>query len=56
MSHFGDMSWFAALVSVVLAVLSRRSALDRFKYAVVAFLAFLFIAIAIGWLMLPFSH
>lgn len=56
MSHLADMSWYAALVSIALAVLSRRTALDRLKYAAGAFLAFLLIAIAIGWLMLPFSR
>jgi heme A synthase len=56
MSHFADMSWFALIVSVALAVLSRRSTIDRVKYAVMSFVAFLLVSIAIGWLMFPFSR
>jgi hypothetical protein len=29
---------------------------ERLRYAVWAFLAFLAVAIGIGWLMYPFSH
>jgi hypothetical protein len=56
MSHFADMSWFALIVSVALAVLSRHSTIDRVKYAVMSFVAFLLVSIAIGWLMFPFSR
>jgi hypothetical protein len=56
MSHFADMSWFALTISVALAVLSRRTTIERVKYAVMSFVAFLLISIAIGWLMFPFSH
>lgn len=56
MSHFADMSWFALIVSVALAVLSRGTTNERVKYAVMSFFAFLLISIAIGWLMFPFSH
>jgi hypothetical protein len=56
MSHFADMSWFALIVSVTLAVLSRGTTIERVKYALMSFFAFLLISIAIGWLMFPFSH
>lgn len=56
MSHLADMSWFALIVSVALAVLSRRTLVDRVKYATISFASFILIAIAIGWLMYPFSH
>ena len=56
MSHFADMSWFALIISVAMAFLSRRTAIERLKYTVISFFAFVLIAIAIGWLMFPFSH
>jgi hypothetical protein len=56
MSHFADMSWFALIISVALAMLSRRTVVGRVKYTILSFFAFLLISIAIGWLMFPFSH
>jgi hypothetical protein len=50
------MSLFALLVSVALAGLTKRTAQERIKYAASCFLKFLAVAIAIGWLMFPFSH
>jgi bacteriorhodopsin len=55
-SHFFAMSLFALLVSVALAGLTKRTAKERIKYAASCFLKFLIVAIAIGWLMYPFSH
>jgi hypothetical protein len=55
-SHFAAMSLFALLVSIALAGLTKRTAEERAKYAVSCFLKFLAVAIAIGWLMYPFSH
>ena len=55
-SHFFAMSLFALLVSVALAGLTKRTAEERTKYALSCFLKFLAVAIAIGWLMYPFSH
>lgn len=56
LSHFVDMSWYALIVSVALAVLSRQGVRERVKYAALTFVAFLLISIAIAWLMFPFSH
>lgn len=56
MSQFLDMSWFALIVSAVLGLLSRRTVVERIKYAAYAFVAFLAISIAIAWLMYPFSR
>lgn len=56
LSHFADMSWFALIVSVVLAMMSRRGVRERVKYAILSFVAFILIAIVIGWMMFPFSH
>lgn len=55
-NHFADMSWFALIVSVALAVLTRNGLVERVKYAALTFVAFLLVAIAVGWLMFPFSH
>jgi hypothetical protein len=56
LSHFSAMCLFALLVSIALAGLTKRTALERVKYAASCFLKFLAVGIAIGWLMYPFSH
>lgn len=56
LTHFEALSLFALLVSVTFAFLSKRTTADRAKYTVWAFLAFLVVAIGIGWLMYPFSQ
>jgi multidrug transporter EmrE-like cation transporter len=43
-------------VSLAFAFLSKNKMNERVRYAVWAFLAFLVVAIGIGWLMYPFSH
>jgi type VI protein secretion system component VasF len=43
-------------VSLAFAFLSKRRLGERIRYTVWAFLAFLLVAIGIGWLMFPFSH
>jgi len=55
-SHFSAMCLFALLVSIALAGLTKRTALERVRYAASCFLKFLAVGIAIGWLMYPFSH
>ncbi len=54
--HFQALSLFALAVSLAFAFLSKNKFSDRVKYTVWAFLAFLLVAIGIGWLMFPFSH
>ena len=56
LTHFGALVFFALLVSVSFAFLSKRTAIERAKYTLWAFLAFLLVAIGIGWLMYPFSQ
>lgn len=51
LSHFEAMALFALVVSVALAMLSRRTPQSRIRYAAGAFLAFLLLAIAVAWLM-----
>lgn len=56
LTHFQTMVIFALCVSLAFAFLSRDRMGDRLRYAVWAFLAFLVVAIGIGWLTYPFSH
>ena len=56
LTHFGALLFFALVVSITFAFLSKRGIADRVKYTVWAFLAFLLVAIGIGWLMYPFSQ
>jgi hypothetical protein len=55
-THFGALLFFALVVSVTFAFLSKRGIAERAKYTLWAFLAFLLVAIGIGWLMYPFSQ
>jgi len=48
--------FFALVVSLTFAFLSKYGIAERLKYAAWAFLAFLLVAIGIGWLMYPFSQ
>jgi len=56
LTHFQTMLLFAFVVSVVFAFLSRRRLGSRVRYVIWAFLAFLLVAFAMGWLMYPASH
>ncbi len=56
LTHFQALAFFALTVSVTFAFLSKRGALERAKYFAWAFLAFLLVAIGIGWVMYPFSQ
>jgi len=56
LTHFQAMAFFALVVSITFAFLSKRGVNERVKYMLWAFLAFLLIAIGIGWLMYPFSQ
>jgi hypothetical protein len=56
LNHFQAMVIFALTVSVAFAFLSKNKMSERLRYAVWAFLAFLVVAIGIGWLMYPFSR
>ena len=56
LNHFQAMILFAIAVSVAFAFLSKNSISERVRYAIWAFVAFLVVAIGIGWLMYPFSR
>jgi hypothetical protein len=56
LTHFQALALFSLVVSATFAFLSKREAVERAKYFAWAFLAFLLVAIGIGWLMFPFSQ
>ena len=56
LSHFWAMILFALLVSIVLGALTRRSTIERVKYAAWSLLLFLLLGIGAAWLMYPFSR
>jgi hypothetical protein len=56
LTHFGALLFFALVVSVTFAFLSKRGLAERAKYTLWAFLAFLLVAVGIGWVMYPFSQ
>jgi hypothetical protein len=55
-THFQALAFFALTVSVTFAFLTKREAIERAKYVAWAFLAFLIVAVGIGWVMYPFSR
>ena len=56
LAHFQAMVLFALAVSLVFAFLSKPTMSERVRYALWSFLAFLVVAVGIGWLMYPFSR
>ncbi len=56
LNHFQAMLLFAFIISLVFAFLSKRRLNERVQYALWAFLAFLVVGVAIGWLMYPMSR
>jgi len=47
---------FALLISVVLAALLRATTKERVRYAARSFVLFVFVGLAIAWLLYPFSQ
>ena len=56
LTHFQALALFSLVVSATFAFLTKRGVMERAKYFGWAFLAFLLVAIGIGWLMYPFSR
>jgi hypothetical protein len=56
LSHFGAMLLFAALVSIGVACLLRRTAAQRMRHAAITFSLFVLVGIGIAWLMYPISR
>jgi hypothetical protein len=55
-SHLVALLLFSALVSTVLALVMRDGTRARLRFGVLAFLAFVLSALAVGWLMYPFPR
>jgi hypothetical protein len=55
-SHLGALLTFAALASVALGCLARRTTAGRVKHAAWSFFLFIAIGIGIAWLMYPLSR
>jgi prepilin signal peptidase PulO-like enzyme (type II secretory pathway) len=55
-SHLLVLVLFSALVSTVLALVMRDDRRARLRFGVLAFLAFVVSALAVGWLMYPFPQ
>jgi ABC-type Mn2+/Zn2+ transport system permease subunit len=55
-SHFQALLLFALIISLAFGTLGRRQPLERLKYAAWSFAMFLLVAVALGWLMYPFSR
>jgi len=51
--HFPAMLLFALLTSVVFGVVSKNSPREQFIYGAKVFVAFVGIAILLGWIMYP---
>jgi len=54
-SHFTALVLFSFFVSVVFAVLSRQTLREQLIYGAKVFIAFVGIAVLLGWIMLPFA-
>ncbi len=53
-SHFSALVLFSFLVSVVFAVISKPTLREQLIYGAKIFIAFVGIAVLLGWIMLPF--
>ena len=56
LNHFQALLFFALVVSVTFAFLSKRTLNERARYVFWAFIAFLAVAVGIGWIMYPFTQ
>ncbi len=56
LTHFQAMVLFAFFISVAFGFLTKHTFRERVKHAVWTFLAFLFVGIALGWLMYPVAR
>jgi hypothetical protein len=53
LSHFGALTTFALLVSVVFAIITKSTPREQFRYGVFVFVSFVAVAIVVGWVMYP---
>ena len=55
-THFPAMLIFAFLTSIVFGVIGKNTHRERVIYGVKVFIAFIGVAILLGWLMYPIPH
>lgn len=53
LSHLQALSIFALIVSTVFALITKNTPREQFRYGVFVFFSFLFVALAVGWIMYP---
>ena len=53
LSHFGALTTFSLLVSIVFAIISKNEPREQIRYGIFVFASFLAAAIVIGWIMYP---
>lgn len=56
LTHFQALCVFAFFTSLVFAFLTKSRLRERARYFLWSFLAFLLVALALGWLMYPFPR
>jgi len=56
LNHFETMVVFALAVSLAFTFLSKQTPSERWRYFIWSVVAFLAVAVGIGWLMYPFSR
>ena len=56
LNHLLSMILFAALVSLTLACVGRRTIAERVKYALWLLALFIVVGVGIAWLMYPFTR
>lgn len=54
--HLSAMLLFAALISIAVASLARRTTKRRIQYALWTFCMFIVVSIVVAWLLYPFSR
>ena len=54
LSHFSALLIFSLIVSVVFALINKRTPREQFRYGAFVFFSFLAVAIVVGWIMQPF--
>ena len=53
-SHFSSLFVFAAIVSVVFALINKTQLREQLRYGIVVFLSFLGVAFFVSWIIFPF--
>ncbi len=53
LSHFEALFFFAMIVSTVFALITKNTPREQLRYGLFVFVSFLFVALAVGWIMYP---